>query len=130
MTIPYSTEWKNKGLRITFTGIVIGREFLQLAKGIYDDRRFGELRYQLVDFSSAESFDMTESQTKNLAYMDMAAAKSNPDSRVAIVAHQDIIKKLAGIYASYSELSPWETRIFDTRQEAEQWLSSLGWSNR
>ena len=130
MTIPYSIEWKNNGLRITCTGIIIGAEFLQFARGIYDDRRFSDLRYQLVDFSSTESFDMTESQTKNLAYMDMAAAKSNPDSRVAIVAHQDIGRKLAQIYAACSEPSPWEIRIFDTLQEAEQWLSSLGWSNR
>jgi hypothetical protein len=128
MTIPYSTEWKNKGLRITFTGIVIGGELVQLARGVYGDRRFDELRYHVMDFSQVESFDMTERETKNIAYMDMAAARSNPDTSVAIVAHQDIGRKLAQLYASYSEPSPWEIRIFDTLQEAEQWLSSLGWS--
>ena len=127
MTVPYSIEWKEKYAYMTFTGIVTGRDILQgVARCVYADERFDNMRYALVNFSEAESFDVAEKEIKSLAYQDMVAAKSNPNTKMAIVAPQDIMKKLAEIYAEYSEPSQWETRVFDTVEDANQWLKSLG----
>ena len=124
--MPYSTEWKKKGVHWTFTGIVTGREILQVNLDAYGDKRFDDLRYQLVDFSEASSFDVTETEVKVIAFEDMAAARSNPRIKVALVAPQGIIRKLSEFYARQTDPSPWETKIFDTVKEAKQWLKSLG----
>ena len=121
-----SVEWKEKGLCWTFTGIFSGREMNLVNRNICGDRRFDSIGYQLLDFSGATSFDVTEKEVKDAAFQDMVAAKSNPNIKMAAVAPQDIIRKLSEIYAEYSEPSQWETRIFDTVEDANQWLKSLG----
>ncbi len=124
--MPCSTEWKTMGICWTLTGIVTGREINQVNLYVCEDRRFDSISYQLLDFSGAKSFDVTGKEVKDIAFQDVVAAGSNPDIKVAIVAPQDIMKKLAEIYAEYSEPSQWETRIFDTIEDANQWLKSLG----
>ena len=124
--MPCSIEWKTMGACWTFTGIVTGRETNLVNLYMYEDRRFDSISYQLLDFSGAKSFDVTEKEVKDIAFQDMVAAGSNPDIKLAIVAPQDIMKKLAEIYAEYSEPSQWETRIYDTIEDANQWLKSQG----
>lgn len=118
----YSYEWKEWGLHFRFTGRVTGREIHQGTRGLHGDARFDDLVCVVVDFSEAESFDVTEQEIKEIAYIDRAAAKSNPNLRMAIVAHQKIIKELSNFYAKHGESSPWEIRVFDTPQEAKKWL--------
>ena len=108
------------------TGIVTGREINLVNLNIFEDRRFNSISYQLMDFSGVKSLKVTEKEVKDAAFQDMVAAKSNPNIKMAAVAPQDIIRKLAEIYAEYSEPSQWETRIFDTVENANKWLKSLG----
>ena len=114
------------GVYWTLTGIVTGREINLVNLYIYEDRRFGSISYQLMDFTGMKSLKATEKEVKKTAFQDMVAAGSNPDIKVAIVAPQDLMKRLAEIYAEYSEPSQWETWMFVTVEDANQWLKSLG----
>ena len=120
--MPYKTEWTENGVWWTYSGIVTSKEALQSNLEIYGDSRFDRLTYQIADFSGAEALELTEGEVKKIAYLDRAAALSNPKIKVAIVAHLDLIKEMAQMYANYSETSPWQTKIFNTLQEARQWL--------
>ena len=121
-----STEWKTMGVRWTLTGIVTGREINLVNLNIFQDRRFRSISYQLMDFSGMKSLEATEKEVKKTAFQDMVAARSNPDIKVAMVAPQDLMKKMFEIYAEYTEPSQWETRMFETIKDANQWLKSLG----
>ena len=120
--MPYTTIWKDKGVCWTFHGTVTGKEILQCDLDIYGDERFDCLRYQIADFSGAEGFELNEFEVKKIAYLDKAAAATNPEIKVAIVAPQDFIREMSNLYAKYADDSPWETRIFDTVDQAKQWL--------
>ena len=121
--MPYSVEWKERGAHWKFTGIVTGQEILQADLDLYGDERFDNLSYALFDFSGGTSFALTEKEMKEIAYLDMASTPTNPNIKLAIVASHDVMKKMSGLYAEYMELSPWETKIFDTVEEAKQWLN-------
>ena len=121
-----STEWKTMGVCWTLTGIVTGREINLVNLNIFQDRRFGSISYQLLDFTGMKSLEATEKEVKKTAFQDMVAARSNPDIKVAMVAPQDLMKKMFEIYAEYTEPSQWEIRMFNTVKDANQWLKSLG----
>lgn len=118
----YTTEWKENGIRWTYCGVVTAKEVLESNLEIYGDDRFDSLAYELVDLSQAERLELTETQVKKIAYLDKATARSNPDMRVALVSKMELIKELFEMYARYSEESPWEIEIFETVEEAREWL--------
>ena len=120
--MPFANKWKDNMIERVATGKVTGEEIIQSSLDMYGDERFDRLRYGLVDFTQAESFEMDNKETKIVAYMDKAAARSNPNLKIAIVAPQDVINKLANAYATFGEVSPWEIEVFDTLDEARQWL--------
>ena len=120
--MPYSTEWKEKEFQATFTGIVTSQEILKMVFGFYGDERFDRIKYNLVDFTGADSLKTNEKEIKEIAYLDMAAARSNPNIKVAIAAGHDFIKEMSQLYAEYSDESPWQVKIFNTLEEARQWL--------
>ena len=120
--MPYSIEWEKLGVRWIYTGVVNGQDVLQSNRDVYGDARFDKMRYQLADFLKAESFNFTEMDVKQIAYMDKAAATTNPFVKVAIAADHEVAKELTNLYAKYAEDSPWETRIFETIEEAKKWI--------
>lgn len=123
--MPYSVEWTEKGYHLTFTGKAIAQEIAEGTLGIVGSERFDFLKYALADFSQVTSVDATEKEIKEIAYLDMASARSNPNLKLFIVAHQDDIKRLSAFYIKFAEDSPWEVNVFDTIEEAKQAISSL-----
>ena len=124
--MPCSVEWKAMGVRWKLTGIVTGREMNLVNRNIFQDRRFHSITYQLMDFTGMESLEATAKEVRETAFQDMVAARTNPDIKVAIVAPQDLMKKMFEIYDEYTEPSQWETRLFNTLEDANKWLKSLG----
>ena len=122
MIMPYTTEWQENGIWWTYCGVVTAKEVLECNLEIYGDDRFDSLTYELMDLSQAERLELTEAQVKKIAYLDKAAARSNPNMRVALVSKMDLIKELFEMYAKYSEESPWEIENFETVEEARKWL--------
>jgi hypothetical protein len=120
--MPYDVQWEPKGVYWRFCGEVSGLEVLQSNLEAYGDPRFGELKYQIADFLEIESLDMEPSEVKKLAYLDKAAAKSNPHIKVALVAQRETLEAHARLHADYAGYSPWETEVFEGLNEARAWL--------
>ena len=124
--MPYETRWDSPGVIWTFQGKVTGQEILQANLDIYSDARFDALKYQLCDFLQTAHLELDPATVKRIAYLDVAAAKSNADIKVAIVTDRGILRDFAKMYAAYSDESNWETRIFNRLEEARSWLLALG----
>lgn len=122
--MPYDTRWEAKGLYWRFHGEVSGREILQSNLDAYGDPRFEDLKYQIADFLEIELLEMEPIEVKKIAYLDNAAAKSNPRIRVAIVAQRESIEKYAALVEGYSGYSHWETEVFENLGEARAWLGA------
>lgn len=122
--MPYRTVWLEKGLEKTASGIVTGCELIASRKELYGDPRFDNVEYILSDYSSAEAIEIAEQDVKIVAFMDGAAAMSNPNCRVAIVSPNNNKIPLANYYTQLSKNSPWQTRVFQTVEQAREWINA------
>jgi len=121
--MPYQLVWEKKGIVWKFSGIVTSKEAVDSNMDIYGDARFDDLLYQIADFSQATEVNFTEHDMKKIAFLDQAASRSNPRIKVALVAPAPETRRLLDVYATYASKTPWETSIFDSIEEARQWIS-------
>jgi hypothetical protein len=126
--MPYTIEWRRQGLIWRFEGVVTSEEALQSNQELYGDDRFDLARYQVADFSAVERIEFTPSVVKQIAYLDRAAAISNPRLKVAIVASPEILEEYMKVYEAYAPATQWKVRLCETRDDAEAWLREEGCS--
>ena len=122
--MPYTTEWEDHGVYWRYWGIVSGKELINSNLDIYGDERFDRMKYQIVDLTRVSSFNVTRDDMLKVAAYDRAAALSNPRVKVAVIAQSTAIKSLTTLYDAENIESPWETRLFDTLDQARSWAES------
>ena len=117
------TTWvQNKGVVITFSGVVDGEELFQAAEEIYGDERFDNIRYQIFNFTKVTEFKVDVDWVTKIAAWDKAAALSNPHMKIATVATDEKIQMLESLYRAESLESPWKIRLFTSIDEAQKWI--------
>jgi hypothetical protein len=121
--LPHSTQWDDNGVVWKYWGIVTGDELLESNQEIYGDARFDAMKYQVVDLTAVERFDVNEDDMMVVAANDKAAARSNPNVRVAIVASDSTILQLSRIYGA-ATAATWKQRFFETTAAARSWASA------
>jgi hypothetical protein len=122
----YTITWKERGIVWEYSGTMTGEELLQSNLEIFGDARFDDLRYQIADMSAVEDTEISEIHVRKMAYLDSAAARSNPHICVAIVSSSEDAFRVGTAYIAHSkEKSPWKTRVFSTREEAEAWVKEM-----
>jgi len=118
----YTISWTNNGVEWTYSGVLSFKDIIESNEAIYGDPRFDDLRYQIVDLTKVDSFEVSDQNMKQIAHLDKAAARTNPRIRLAVIAVEGGGLDVAKAYKKHSENSAWESEIFDTREEAEAWL--------
>lgn len=121
----YTTDWEAHGVHWHYWDVVTGDELIRSNLDIYGDERFDSMKYQLVDLSQVSSFKVTRDEMLKIAAYDRAASLSNPRVKVAVVARINAIKSLTELYDAENLRSPWETRVFETLQQARDWIDNL-----
>ena len=116
------TTWVPKGVIITFSDVVDGEELFQAAEELYSDERFDNIRYQIWDNTKVTEFKVEVDWMIKIAAWDKAAALSNPNMKVAIVALVEMTQTLTSLYQAESFTSSWEIQMFSTMDEAQQWV--------
>ena len=116
--MPYTTTWTQHGVTWKYTGILTGEELLQSNLNIYGDERFDDLLYQIVDLSEVEQMTVSPILIRKIAYLDMAAAHTNPRIRVAVIDG----KQLNDIYSENANETHWPTQDFDSMEAALVWV--------
>ncbi len=125
--LAHSTTWEKHGVSWKYEGVVTGEELLRSNLEIYGDLRFDAMHYQIVDLTGVSRFDVSSDDMIAIAATDRAAAITNPHVRVAVVAHDDLMKRLSVVYEQENERSPWAHAVFDTEAQARAWAA--GWSS-
>ena len=114
---------ENRGLLFKFSGSVSRDDLSQLQRNMYSSASFDDLHYQIVDMLDMTDFSDSEEDLIEIAAIDKAAALSNPRIKLAVVATDDAIKQLLGVYQALLSDSPWETQVFSTMEEARSWIA-------
>ncbi|HKK19649.1 MAG TPA: hypothetical protein VJ952_13300 [Opitutales bacterium] len=120
--MPYHIEWRDRGVYWTYTGLVTGDDILQSNFDIYGDARFDDLKYEIVNLLEAEKIGVSERHMQKIAHLDAAAARTNTNIRVAIVAREADAVYLQKLYTKHSKDHGWPTQLFESVQAAEAWV--------
>ncbi len=121
----FSTKWEDHGVLWTYWGSLKAKDLIASNNEIYGDPRFDDIDYQIVDFRQVNENCLTMSDMRRIAFLDRAAARSNPRIRVAVVMGEVAGLCETTIYTANSGESPWEVERFSTMEAAREWLS--GW---
>ena len=116
----YELSWEDNGVYWKYSGKVAGTEIIEASTSIYGDPRFITLKYKFVDFTEVESVDIDKDQLALIAYQHLAAERSNPYIKNAILIKTG--HKMAKEFAAFFQNSSWEVRIFTDAAEANEWV--------
>ncbi|MGJ8653991.1 MAG: hypothetical protein ACSHX8_12015 [Opitutaceae bacterium] len=118
--MPYTIEWNQDGLIWTYTGIITGQELIQSNMDVYGEPRFDEIHYQIVNMLQVTENLVTDADMRKVAYLDMAAARTNPKIRVAVIQADE----LAQGYENHTTENHWPTHSFTDLASAKEWATS------
>lgn len=122
----YKTLWENNGVCWQLSGIVTAQEILDSNNEFYQDPRSDTCKYQLVDCTRLEKFELDDSTMKELAAMDYAASLSVKKLKIALVGKTSHITDIYQQYINHSDNheTTWTTKMFDNMESARNWLST------
>jgi len=111
----------------TFFGQLTSDDLFNSMIEIEGDARFDRLRHAISDFIAVTSDELTEVHVVEHAAIDRAAAYTNPDLVISIVATDQRILELAASYVA-SRLAPYAVKTFPTLADARRYagLSAAG----
>lgn len=119
----FELVWEPRGVYNRYHGHVDDEVFMLSITKIECDSRFDDLLYVISDFLGVDDFRISEECVLVRSALDGAAAASNPNIRVAVVATDLQVQSLARFYAA-SPLNVYPTELFSNISDARAWLSS------
>lgn len=122
--MPCRTTWEKHGILWEFHGDVTGREVDHVNDRFVKDIRRHDVSYQLIDARGVTSTDWTARDAHLIAAKDFGANLKIKGLKLAFVASDPGFLALVDEYVKQSEdmQSSWEFRLFDTIEEAREWV--------
>ncbi len=113
-----------QGVVLAYSGFIADDEYRETLLSHFAEApdQFQRYRYSISDFLAVTEIGITAETIGRIAQESLAAAQRNPDVIVALVADKDLYFGLSRMWASMVEPIPWETRVFRTREEADDWV--------
>jgi hypothetical protein len=84
--------------------------------------QLAKCRYVIMDFTSISRMNISASDVRQIADLEVRMAAVQPHVAVAVVAPTDVAFGLSRMWEVLAEKTGWETMVFRTRQEAEDWV--------
>ncbi len=116
----YQNVWEKRGIYRKYQGFITGLDLLNAVREVEGDARFDQIRYVINDFSEVTEQAISQQDLEEVAALDYAAAFSNPNIRLAVVATDPSITEMASLYSEFSD-SPYPTEIFSEIESARAW---------
>ncbi len=121
-------ENREQGVLLKMSGLVSGREIIELNRAIYTGDPEKMLRYQIWDFTEARRMEVSPEELHIITLDDKAEAAKNPHMLVALVGSP---RQLNGVDVSYQVFSQtwigdgFQSGSFRSLDEARQWIEHL-----
>lgn len=121
--MPYTLFWKERYVVFEYFGEVSSDDLIASNQEVYGDERFDSLRWQVVLFDATETVAFNNTKIRLIAYMDQAAAQSNPHITIAFVGTSETLETVEAAYSVVSANPVWPLLRFDSREEAIAYIS-------
>ena len=80
------------------------------------------VRYSIFDYSEVESIDASVEELRLIAELNKETSRVNPNVLIAQVGPDPLVLDLSRMWQFYVKDLPWESRLFQSRSEAETWI--------
>ncbi|MEI7726088.1 MAG: hypothetical protein WCK09_13350 [Bacteroidota bacterium] len=121
----YKIIWEEKGILVTFSDTVTEQEVKAVNDIIYGDKRFDAITYQIADYSGASNILISPKDAKIIGILDRTSSIWNPRRVRNVVVTKNLqFIPIAEIYLREFEGTPWEGRIFETLEQAYEWIKA------
>lgn len=114
-----------EGIQVSATGDVNGRQIIEANEEIFASNPLSGRRYQIIDYTGAESYDVSTSEIQTLAKQDLAAWDRKPDMIIAIVSEDDLVYGISRMWEGFIGAKSSNTGVFRTVGEARAWIDSM-----
>lgn len=121
--MPFENIWEESGVYRKYHSQVTGNEISQAMEEVHGHELFDSIRYVINDYLNVIECTVTAADVVTLAALDKAAALSNPNIKIAIVATDSIIHLLANLYGDLIEDSSYTSKVFTNLDEARVWAT-------
>lgn len=119
----YEHIWEKNGVYRKYSGSTNGEEIIQAMADVHGHALFDSIRYVINDLLHITEHNISSKDIITIAAIDKAAAISNPNIKIAIVATMPTLQMLASLYGDLISVSPYTSEIFTNLDEARNWLS-------
>lgn len=125
MAIKYTFLDDGVGIEIVFSGVIHGRDIINIHKEINSTENLSGLKYKIIDRTQVKEFYVSAAETKEIARLDKETAKIKPDLAIAIISPSAELDALAGLWEANLEGESIKTNRFFSRNEAEDWIKEI-----
>ncbi|MFO8024396.1 hypothetical protein [Thiohalophilus sp.] len=121
-------ENNHQGVLLKMSGLVSGREIIDLNREIYARDPEEKLRYQIWDFTGANRMEVSPEELHIITLEDKEEAARNPNQLVALVGSP---RQLNGVDVTYQVFSQtwigdgFQSESFRNLHEARQWIEHV-----
>lgn len=125
--MPYEVIWTDNGVIEKFSGIMSAQNLEDADKLVYDNHRFDNIRYWIVDLMEITDHTFQEDDPVIVAYIDHTASshyKKNLNMAIASVLPSIMPLVHEYIQQSKSLVSTWYIHHFTNLKSAEDWAKS------
>lgn len=120
--MPHHNNWKQNRLTRTFNGLVTSNEVLLANLELFSDERFDKLEVIINDFSRVRDFKVEKLDVDLIASTDISSSLLLVKIKIAIIVQLQPLKKWVEYYSEQMENTKYQVKIFNTLDEAGQWL--------
>jgi len=121
----FQTKWTQSGVIWKFSGTLTGDDIFRSSTEVYGDPRFDSMHFQLLDMIDVTDFDVSDDIIEEVSVMDLAASSTNPYLIIALIGSDKQIERLVSLYENTTGTAPWKTAIFETFEDARDWILSI-----
>lgn len=118
-------DWDGRTLRVQVWGEVAQTEIIRAARSITADARYDGLQFVIVDFLDAAVSNVSLlTALDDLLVVLLGAFSSNPNVRIAVVAHDPYIVELADALVRFDHENLPPLQVFSHRDDVAAWIEA------
>ncbi len=125
--MPFTAEFIEQGRGVLYVGagVLQGSEVLAVkAELLANPDRVRNIVFSIVLLGDVTECPATTAEIRQIALVDQQMAQVNPNVVLAAVAPQDLLFGMARMWQAFTDTIGWQTAVFRTRAEADEWISA------
>ena len=124
--MPVDIIWRDRGVIYKATDVLSGAEMIQGNREMYDDSRWPNAHFQIVDLEDLEHADVSDDELAEAVALETEGSTLNPDARIIIVKPSHADESVSNLTKSWfmnvhSEVT-FSIRFVENMEEADALL--------